>query len=44
MINGEGMPRVAPETLVKDGDKITFAGRAEGMQFFDPVSEAAIWN
>ena len=44
VIKGEGMPRVAPQTPVKAGDKITFAGRAEGMQFFDPVSEAAIWN
>ena len=44
MINGEGVPRVAPQTPVKAGDKITFAVQAEGMQFFDPVSEAAIWN
>ena len=44
MINGEGVPRVAPQTPVKAGDKITFTVQAEGMQFFGPVSEAAIWN
>jgi multiple sugar transport system ATP-binding protein len=44
VINGEDVPRVAPQTPVKPGDKITFAVQAEGMQFFDPISEEAIWN
>ncbi len=43
-ISGEGVARVDPKTAVKAGDRITFAIDTAGLQFFDPVSEAAIWH
>jgi multiple sugar transport system ATP-binding protein len=42
--HGEGVARVDPGTRVKVGDKITFAVKEEGMQFFDPETEKAIWT
>ena len=42
--SGEGVARVEPGTRVKVGDKLTFAVKGEGMQFFDPGTEQAIWN
>jgi multiple sugar transport system ATP-binding protein len=42
--SGEGVARVDPGTRVKVGDKITFAVKADGMQFFDPDTEKAIWD
>ncbi len=44
VISGEGVARVDPRTPAKAGDKITFAVDAEGMQFFDADSGAAIWS
>jgi multiple sugar transport system ATP-binding protein len=41
---GEGVARVDPATAVKAGDKLTFAVNADGMQFFDPDTENAIWT
>jgi multiple sugar transport system ATP-binding protein len=41
---GEGVARVAPETKVKVGERITFAVNTEGMQFFDMETDQAIWN
>jgi multiple sugar transport system ATP-binding protein len=41
---GEGVARVDPATTVKAGDKLTFAVSADGMQFFDPDTENAIWT
>jgi multiple sugar transport system ATP-binding protein len=41
---GEGVARVAPETKVKVGERITFAVNTEGMQFFDMQTEKAIWT
>jgi multiple sugar transport system ATP-binding protein len=41
---GEGVARVAPETKVKVGDRITFAVNTEGMQFFDIQTDKAIWT
>jgi multiple sugar transport system ATP-binding protein len=43
-ISGEGVARVEARTPAKAGDRITFAVDAEGMQFFDPESGAAIWS
>ncbi len=40
---GEGVARVAPETKVKVGERITFAVNTEGMQFFDMETDKAIW-
>jgi multiple sugar transport system ATP-binding protein len=42
--SGEGVARVEPGTRVKVGDKLTFAVKGDGMQFFDPETEQAIWN
>jgi multiple sugar transport system ATP-binding protein len=42
--SGEGVARVDPSARVKVGEKITFAVRTEGMQFFDPDTEKAIWD
>src|SRR5580700_2219831 len=39
---GEGVARVAPETKVKVGERITFAVNTEGMQFFDIETDKAI--
>jgi multiple sugar transport system ATP-binding protein len=41
---GEGVARVDPGSQVRVGDRITFAIRAEGMQFFDADSGEAIWG
>jgi multiple sugar transport system ATP-binding protein len=41
---GEGVARVAPDTKVKVGEKITFAVNTEGMQFFDMETDRAIWS
>jgi multiple sugar transport system ATP-binding protein len=41
---GEGVARVAPETKVKVGERITFAVNTEGMQFFDIETDKAIWS
>jgi multiple sugar transport system ATP-binding protein len=41
---GEGVARVAPDTKVKVGDRITFAVNTEGMQFFDIQTDKAIWT
>jgi hypothetical protein len=35
--------RVDPGSRLKVGDRVRFAIRAEGMQFFDPETGAAIW-
>ena len=40
---GEGVARVAPHAKVKAGDRVTFAVQADGLQFFDPATEQAIW-
>jgi len=42
--SGEGVARVDPSAKVTVGETITFAVNAEGMQFFDPGSGAAIWQ
>jgi multiple sugar transport system ATP-binding protein len=42
--SGEGVARVEPSTRVKVGDKLAFAVKGDGMQFFDPETERAIWN
>jgi multiple sugar transport system ATP-binding protein len=41
--HGEGVARVDPSTPVKVGEKLTFSVRTDGMQFFDPETEQAIW-
>ena len=41
---GEGVARVAPDTKVKVGERITFAVNTEGMQFFDTQTDKAIWD
>jgi multiple sugar transport system ATP-binding protein len=41
---GEGVARVAPDTKVKVGERITFAVNTEGMQFFDMETDQAIWD
>jgi multiple sugar transport system ATP-binding protein len=41
---GEGVARVAPDTKVKVGERITFAVNTEGMQFFDEETDKAIWT
>jgi multiple sugar transport system ATP-binding protein len=41
---GEGVARVDPGARVKVGEPVTFAVRTEGMQFFDPETEQAIWT
>jgi multiple sugar transport system ATP-binding protein len=42
--HGEGVARVDPGTKVKVGERITFAVNTEGLQFFDPETEKAIWD
>ncbi len=42
--SGEGVARVDPATKVRVGDKITFAVKTEGMQFFDAETDQAIWT
>ena len=42
--SGEGVARVDPGTKVAVGDNIKFAVSTEGMQFFDPETEQAIWT
>jgi multiple sugar transport system ATP-binding protein len=41
--HGEGVARVEPGTRVKVGERITLAVNADGLQFFDPETEKAIW-
>jgi multiple sugar transport system ATP-binding protein len=41
--HGEGVARIDPDRHVKVGDKVTFAVNTEGMQFFDPETDKAIW-
>jgi multiple sugar transport system ATP-binding protein len=41
---GEGVARVAPDTKIKVGERITFAVNTEGMQFFDMETDKAIWT
>jgi len=41
---GEGVARVAPDTKVKVGERMTFAVNTEGMQFFDMETDQAIWD
>jgi multiple sugar transport system ATP-binding protein len=40
---GEGVARVDPKAPVKANERFTFAIDADGMQFFDPDTGAAIW-
>jgi multiple sugar transport system ATP-binding protein len=40
---GEGVARVDPKAPVKPHERFTFAVDADGMQFFDPDTGAAIW-
>jgi multiple sugar transport system ATP-binding protein len=42
--SGEGVARVDPSAKVKVGERITFAVNTEGLQFFDPGTEKAIWT
>jgi multiple sugar transport system ATP-binding protein len=42
--SGEGVARVDPSARAKVGEPITFAVKTEGLQFFDPESEQAIWT
>jgi len=42
--SGEGVARVEPGTKVAVGDRLKFAVSTEGMQFFDPETEQAIWT
>jgi multiple sugar transport system ATP-binding protein len=41
--HGEGVARVEPSNKPKVGERITFAVNADGLQFFDPETEKAIW-
>ncbi len=41
--SGEGVARVDPKSTVKVGERVTFTVDTEGLQFFDPETEAAIW-
>jgi multiple sugar transport system ATP-binding protein len=43
-LSGEGVARVDPSAKVKVGEQITFAVKTEGMQFFDPDTDKAIWT
>jgi multiple sugar transport system ATP-binding protein len=40
---GEGVARVGPDSPVTVGQRATFAIKADGMQFFDAATGAAIW-
>jgi multiple sugar transport system ATP-binding protein len=42
--SGEGVARVDPSAKAKVGEQITFAVNADGLQFFDPDTEKAIWT
>jgi multiple sugar transport system ATP-binding protein len=42
--SGEGVARVDPSARAKVGEPITFAVKTEGLQFFDPETELAIWT
>jgi multiple sugar transport system ATP-binding protein len=42
--SGEGVARVDPSARAKVGEPITFAVKTEGLQFFDPDTEQAIWT
>jgi len=42
--SGEGVARVDPGTKVKVGDKIRFAVKTDGLQFFDVETDKAIWT
>jgi multiple sugar transport system ATP-binding protein len=42
--SGEGVARVDPSAKAKVGDRITFAVNTDGLQFFDPDTEKAIWT
>jgi multiple sugar transport system ATP-binding protein len=41
---GEGVARVDPDSPVKVGERATFAIKADGIQFFDHGTGAAIWE
>jgi len=41
---GEGVARVEPKAPVKAHERFTFGVDADGMQFFDPGTGAAIWT
>jgi multiple sugar transport system ATP-binding protein len=40
---GEGVARTDPAVNAKVGERITFAVNTDGLQFFDPDTERAIW-
>ncbi len=42
--SGEGVARIDPGSKVKVGDRATFVIKTDGMQFFDPETETAIWT
>jgi len=42
--SGEGVARVDPSAKAKVGERITFAINTDGLQFFDPDTEKAIWT
>ena len=42
--SGEGVARVDPSAGAKVGEKITFAVNTDGLQFFDPETDQAIWT
>jgi multiple sugar transport system ATP-binding protein len=41
---GEGIARIDPTAKVTTGERLTFAITTDGMQFFDPDTETAIWS
>jgi multiple sugar transport system ATP-binding protein len=41
---GEGIARTDPNAKVTAGERFTFAITTDGMQFFDPDTETAIWS
>jgi multiple sugar transport system ATP-binding protein len=41
---GEGIARIDPDAKVTMGERFTFAVKTDGMQFFDPDTETAIWS
>ena len=41
---GEGIARIDPNAKVTMGERFTFAVKTNGMQFFDPDTETAIWS
>ena len=40
---GQGVARVGPDTPVRGGERVRFAVNVDGLQFFDPATEKAIW-